>query len=489
MSRAVETLRSSALFAPCSPEELDDVVRRSREVALAPGELLFDEEQRAEGVWVLLDGEVVVTKIADGDELVIDHLGPGGYLGEISLLTATRAQHRARAKGAARLLEIPGAAFRELIRSCDGVMEAVLRTMAERVRRVEHLLRQRERMAGLGTLAASLAHELKNPASAAHRAIGHLREHLDALEPLARRLARHTWAESEVGLLAQLEEATRSPDQRLRELDSVERSDREEALATWLAKRGVQRPWELAPLLVDRGLTGDQLDRIARGCDATVVADALAWTERMAALRQLLNDAAQSTSRIAELAKAIKAFSYVDTTTLRTADVHDGIEQSLTILGHKLREAGAKIVRTYDRGAPPIQTYGTELTQAWTNLLDNAADAVASAGAAGGTVTVKTARDGDSVLVEVRDTGGGIPAEKRAKIFEPFYTTKGAGKGTGLGLEIVRRIVRRHGGTIDVASSPGDTRFTVRLPVTQPGQSVAAPPAAPSALTAQRSER
>jgi signal transduction histidine kinase len=174
----------------------------------------------------------------------------------------------------------------------------------------------------------------------------------------------------------------------------------------------------------------------------------------------------------------VKAYSYVDTSSLRTADVHEGLEQSLTILAHKLREVKATVVREYDRGLPPIESYGTELTQVWTNLLDNAADAVAPSG---GTIRVGTRPDDGGVAVEIADTGHGISPEIRQRIFNPFFTTKGAGKGTGLGLEIVQRIVTRLGGAIEVASEPGDTRFTVRLPRSQERAESASPPTAPRA--------
>jgi signal transduction histidine kinase len=278
-----------------------------------------------------------------------------------------------------------------------------------------------------------------------------------------------------VQLLQQLEAATGTIDQGTRELDALTRSDLEDALGRWLDAHGIARAWELAPVLVDRGVTAETLDVVMRGCDPAAVADALAWAERMAAIRQMLDEVEGSTTRIAQIVKAVKAYSYVDTTSLRTADVHEALENSLTILGHKLRDAGATVERAYDRTLQPIQTYGTELGQVWTNLLDNAADAVAAGSSAanaahGGRITIHTAGEKDRVRVEITDSGPGIPSEILPKIFDPFFTTKGAGRGTGLGLEIVKRIVTRHGGTIEVSSAPGATRFTVTLPISQGGR-------------------
>jgi signal transduction histidine kinase len=335
---------------------------------------------------------------------------------------------------------------------------------AAEARAPEDLLRQRERMAVLGSLAAGLAHELNNPASAASRAAGLLREQLDALQALTLRLAEHPWKRDEVALLRQLADLTHSASQSARELAPLARADREEAVEQWLEKHDVSRSWELAPLLVDRGLTAEQLERITRGCDAAVVIEALAWTEHTSGVRQLLDELAQSTARISEIVRAVKAYSYADATALRTADLHEGIENGLTILGHKLREAKATVVREYDRALPPIESYGTELTQVWINLIDNAADAVAPNG---GTIRVRTRSDNAGIAVEVADTGSGISEDASSHILEPFFTTKPAGKGTGLGLDIVQRIVARHHGTLEFASKAGETRFIVRLPVGQ----------------------
>jgi signal transduction histidine kinase len=454
-------LKGTDLLRSCSDTELDRLLAASSEVRLAAGEALFSDHDRADAVWVLLEGELIITKTIGGDEVVADRLRPGAFLGEISLLTGAAAGHRAHAHEGARLIRVPGDAFLALMRSCPTVMETVLRTLAARVYKIAQFLHERERMAGLGTLAAGLVHELKNPAAAASRALALLGEQLAQLGPLGHRLAMHRWTREDGELLERLDAATCCIPEASKELDALDRSEREEAVAAWLERFGIERPWEFAPLLVDRGLGSAELERLAKGSDVAVVADALAWTERIVLVRQLLDEAAQSTTRIAELVRAVKAFSHLDTTTLREVDVHETVESSLTILGHKLKQSRARVVREYDRSLPPIPSYGTELSQVWTNLLDNAADAVAQEG---GTVVVRTARVTDGISVEVTDSGPGIPADVRGRIFDPFFTTKEAGKGTGLGLEIAKRIVLRHRGEIRVDSAPGRTTFSVRLP-------------------------
>jgi signal transduction histidine kinase len=464
-------LHDSTLLAGCGDVELGNLRARSTEMVLAAGELLFGEGDVADSVWVVTAGELVITKMSDGDEVIIDHLSRGGYLGEISLLTQSPAGHRARAKDSVRLVRIPADVFTELLRSCPTVSVTVLRTMAERVRRMERLLQERERMAGLGTLAAGLAHELNNPAAAAKRAGALLQEQVGALEPLAQRLASRSWSPAEVALLRQLATVTEATDQATQDLDALARSDREDAVGRWLEDHGMERAWELAPVLVERGVTVDVLESVMRGCDPSAVSEALAWAERMAGIRQLLDEVEGSTTRIAQVVKAVKAYSYSDATSLRSADVHEALENSLTILAHKFRDVGAVVDRKYDRTLPPLQTYGTELGQVWTNLFDNAADAIAASAAQGaprgGRIGIRTAAENSGIRVEIEDSGPGIPTDVLPKIFEPFFTTKGAGKGTGLGLEIAKRIVKRHGGTIDVTSTPGATRFSVWLPTQQ----------------------
>ena len=454
-------LRGSELLRACTEAELDELVAGSSEIRLAAGELLFAEKDKADAVWVLLAGELVITKVVGGDELIVDTLRAGSFLGEISLLTGTPAEHRARARGETRLLRIPAATFLELMRGCVTVMETVLRTMAERVRRIEQLLQERERMAGLGTLAAGLAHELKNPAAAAGRALALLAEQFVELGPLGRRLALSPWTAEDAELLERLDSATCCVLGGVKELDPLERSEREEGVAAWLERFGIDRPWEFAPLLVERGMDASELERLAGGCDVSVVSDALAWTHRVVTIRQLLDEANQSNARIMDLVRAVKAYSHVDTATVRDVDVHESLESSITILGHKLKQSRARIQREYDRSLPKVRSWGTELSQVWTNLLDNAADAVASNG---GSVVIRTRPAKDGIAVEIIDSGAGIPADVRARIFDPFFTTKEAGKGTGLGLEIVKRIVLRHGGEIGVESEPGRTAFSVRLP-------------------------
>ena len=325
---------------------------------------------------------------------------------------------------------------------------------------------ERERMAALGMLAAGLAHELKNPAIAIGRSVDLLRSEIAGVDPVLRQIASHPWSEDELRFLARLGATTERAQSAMPAIDVLDRADREDALTNWLQQHDVRTSPDLATALVDRGVTPEELAALVRGCSQDVVRDAMAWLSRLTLIRQLLDDVARSAARIGELVRAVKSQAYTETGR-RTVDVHESIESSLTLMGYKLREAKAKIVRDYDRALPAIETYGTELNQLWTNLLDNAADALASKDGER-TISIRTARESSAIRIEIADSGPGIPANLTAKIFEPHFTTKAAGKGTGLGLDIVRRIVDHHGGTIACESDGTGASFVVRIPLVQP---------------------
>ena len=326
---------------------------------------------------------------------------------------------------------------------------------------------ERERMATLGVLAAGLAHELNNPAIAIGRSVDQLRESIAQVDPILRQIAGHVWTEDELRFLARIGATTEAAQDITAKLDVVDRADREDALITWLETHQVPSSPELASALVDRGVTPAELAKLATGCSPEVVGDAMAWLSRLTMIRQLLDDVSRSASRIGELVRAVKSHAYTDTTR-RTVDVHESLESSLTLMSYKLREARAKVVREYDRSLPRLETYGTELHQLWTNLLDNAADAVTATDRGERTIRVRTRADGNGIAVEISDSGPGIPPELATKIFQPHFTTKAAGKGTGLGLDIVTRVVAHHHGTVTCESDATGARFVVTLPLAQP---------------------
>jgi signal transduction histidine kinase len=328
---------------------------------------------------------------------------------------------------------------------------------------------QRERMATLGVLAAGLAHELNNPAIAIGRSVATLRETIDEIDPIVRQIASRSWSDDELRFLARLGATTEGARDLTAALDIVDRADREESLIDWLDSHDVTSSPELAEALVERGVTPEELAKLANGCSPQVIGDAMAWLSRLTMVRQLLDDVGRSAARIGELVRAVKSHAYTDTTR-RTVDIHESLESSLTLMGYKLREARAKIVREYDRSLPRLETFGTELHQLWTNLVDNAADALAAKADGERVIRVCTARESSGIRVEISDSGPGIPAELTAKVFDAHFTTKPAGKGTGLGLDIVKRVVAHHNGSVTCESNADGARFIVILPLQQPSQ-------------------
>jgi signal transduction histidine kinase len=308
-------------------------------------------------------------------------------------------------------------------------------------------------------MAAGLAHELNNPAAAARRAVAHLRQITDKVQSYHCLLSQALEAEHWQPLLDASEAALKGLDG-APVLDHLERSDREEAVASWLNDHGVAAAWELAPTFVNAGFESVRLAELTSKLPPASHADALGWLEARLGLKSLVGQVEQSTARIAELVTAVKSYSHMDQAPMQEVDIHEGIESTLTMLGHKLKNVALE--RAFDRSVPRIMAYGGELNQVWTNLMDNAIAAVNGAGK----ICVGTSLDHDQVVVEIVDDGPGIPPDVQSRMFEPFFTTKSVGSGTGLGLVISHRIVGdRHGGEIEFESRPGETRFKVRLPI------------------------
>jgi signal transduction histidine kinase len=359
---------------------------------------------------------------------------------------------------AGRVLRVPADVLRERSDAWFPFGGHLIQGLYHTARSIESTARQRESLVTLGRLAAGLAHELNNPAAATARTVDALQSACGVLLSSVGRLAHDELSAEQ---FAALDTLRQDIGPRALELDPLDRADREQALASWLSRHGIGRPWTIAPALAAAGVDLAWCERAATVLQGAALEPGLEWVASTFLVATLLDEARESTRRISELVAAVRSYSQLDRASMQPIDVADGIESTLVMLGHKLRD-GVTVVRQYGAEVPRIEAYAGELNQVWTNLVDNAVDAMGGTG----TLRVATRAEEGSVVVEIGDSGPGMPPEVAARAFEPFYTTKDVGSGTGLGLDIARRIVEeRHGGTITIDSRPGETVLRVRIPV------------------------
>jgi signal transduction histidine kinase len=458
----VKLLQGIALFSSLSDERLHWLAGMSGEAFIYPGDVLLREGDPCSSFYVLLDGELQVTKNSyGGEQLLLASLQRGAFLGEMSLLTGKPHNASVRAISDSYLMVLDPPAFNETIKSCSSVALAVAQALAERAQNNEGMIRQREKMAALGTLSAGLAHQLNNPASAATRAAGQMHKTLLQLDMLAIKLMRLGLSDEQIDAFEHFQHSVLAQALKARRLDPLAQSDLEEAMIAWMEAHGIEEGWKLAPSFVSAGMTLEQLEEIAARIDNDLLDELLFWIEGALTGVGLLRSIEQSASRISELVNAVKSYSFMDQAPLQEVDIHEGLDNTLIVIGHRLEDQ-IEVIRQYSSTLPRVMAYGSELNQVWTNLLDNACDAVVGKGK----ITIRTWQEDDDILVEIGDNGHGVAPDIQSRIFEPFFTTKPVGMGTGLGLDIVYRIVKAHRGDVRlVFSQPGDTRFQVRLPL------------------------
>lgn len=455
----VDELRSVSILDGVTDAQVAELAAAGEELAYEPGDHLFDEGRPADDWWVLLSGRIDLVRRIGHEEATMATMSDAGqwaggfrawdehgvYMGSGRIVEPSR------------VFRLPAPELARLGETWFPFAVHLLRGLIGTARRIEHNARQREALVALGTLAAGLAHEINNPASAAVRSVSALQQSSDDVFASLQRLAGEGISASQFVALDRLRRSidpSSAP-------TGVALSELEDALGDWLAEHSIDRDWEIAPALAGAGVSPAWLDRAAAALSGTALQAGLEWVASSVTTAALIAEAQGATRRISDLVSAVKSYSQLDRATVQDVRLVDGLESTLVMLGHKLRD-GITVVREYDDSVPTVTANPGELNQVWTNVIDNAVDAMDGSG----TLTVRTYADDRHAVVEIRDTGHGMSDEVAAHAFEPFFTTKEVGKGTGLGLDISRRIVvERHGGEIAVDSSPGRTVVQVRLPL------------------------
>jgi signal transduction histidine kinase len=456
-------LRAIDLFDDLDDAALEDFLRVARVRIYEPGEVVAEQGEEVPGVVLHLEGTMATFLVDQGGTERVGRSHAPTWALAIAVMTGGELGVRMEAESACRVALIEPEEFRRLAYAHPPVNQRIMRQVAPVMTRITEIEQHRERLAALGTMAAGLAHELNNPAAAARRAAAQMADALDVVGSTLRRFVESGIEREEAAQLVALHQEALDAAKKRTALDALDAADAEDELVDQLEALGVPEPWWLAEPLAAAGIDQDWIARVhALAGPATDAA--LAWLAATLTARGLADELEESTRRMSDLVGAVKSYAYVDRGGLVEVDLHEGLETTLVVLGHKLKHTSIDVVRDYDRTLPKLTIRGSELNQVWTNLLDNAIDALGE----GGTITIATRRESDAAVVEISDDGPGIPPDIRERIFDSFFTTKDVGYGTGLGLATARRVVvDGHDGALTVDSQPGRTTFQVRLPITQ----------------------
>ncbi|WP_067830670.1 ATP-binding protein [Nocardia inohanensis] len=471
-------LRKLFLFEKLDDEQLAWLCRDGRVETFETGPV-YREGDPATCFYVLMDGEVVITKMSGGEEIELvrtDHVGSyagawSAYMGDKVDQTYNGALYVTRPS---KFFVLDAGTFSAIMHEWFPMALHLLEGVFFGNRNSNERIGQRERLLALGSLSAGLTHELNNPAAAAVRATSSLRERVAGMRHKLKMMAHGKFDSNTLEALVQLQEEAAAQVAKAPTLTSLEAADREDELGDWLEAHGISNGWDIAPTFVQAGLEIDWLETVhgtLTACGGDTFEGAIRWLNYTVETELLMNEIADSTTRISSLVNAAKQYSQMDRAPFQVVDIHDLLDSTLVMLGRKIGD-DIEVVKEYDHTLPHVPCFAAELNQVWTNLIDNAIAAMAGRG----TLTVRTYRENGCAAVEIGDTGPGVPVEIRTRIFEPFFTTKPVGEGTGLGLDISFRIVvNKHHGDIRVESEPGDTRFIVRLPLESPETEAAQP--------------
>jgi len=451
-----ELLRVPA-FADLPDDQIAWFISQAEELPFKAGEIYFRQSDAADAMFVILEGQLQLRGELGGETAVFT-LEPGDITGILPFSRMKQFTLNARAVTDVRVLRFPASHFPDLIQKMPELTRRLVGLMSDRIRETTRTEQQRDRLASLGKLSAGLAHELNNPASAAKRAASQLRDALKRFKEASHELGSRDLTSAQKTEIDRLE-ASFVQSEQIRP-DALAISDLEDQIDSLLRSHGQNDLWQMAADLARMNVKPEALETLFATLDADTARAALVSIAASLEVATLLNEIENATSRISELVSAIKEYTFMDQAPLQNVDIVKSLENTLTIMNHKLKQ-GVAVKRDYQGIPLLVNSFGSELNQVWTNLIDNAIGAMNGKGE----LRVRTCRQDDNVVVEIDDNGPGIPPDVLPHIFEPFFTTKGVGEGTGLGLDTVQRIVKKHQGSIQVTSKPGNTRFQVWLPL------------------------
>jgi signal transduction histidine kinase len=444
-------------FADLPADQIAWFLSQSQEMHVKAGDTYIRQGDPADSMFVILEGQFQWRGEFGGETVVLSGK-PGDVTGVLPFSRMTQFTVSGRAVTDGRILRFPTSLFPDLVQKMPELVKRLVGLMSDRIRETTRIEQQRDRLASLGKLSAGLAHELNNPASAAKRATGQLRDILKKIRDASLELGRRDLTSAQKSEIEKLEASFTQQD--VPPPDALTISDLEDQIDSLLRSHGQNDLWQLAAELARRNIRPEVLESLFAILDADTARAALVRISASVEVATLLHEIESSTSRISDLVGAIKEYTYMDQSPVQNVDIVRSLETTLTIMNHKLKQ-GVVVQRDYQRVPLLVNSFGSELNQVWTNIIDNAIDAMGGKGE----LRVRTYREDACVVVEIGDNGPGISPEVKPHIFEPFFTTKGVGQGTGLGLDTVQRLVKKHRGNIQVISKPGDTRFQVWLPL------------------------
>jgi len=453
-------LKKVPLFSNLPDDDLNRLCEVVNEEFISSNEVLFTEGDLGDKAYVIMEGEVDILKESGEQTVLLATRKSGEVIGEMSLLDQAPRFASGQTRTDCKLLSISHDNLSHLLDTSPSAARVMLSTITNRLRSTELVLRQSEKMAQLGTLTAGIAHELNNPAAAARRGTDHLESAINAFLKTFQEFTSGGFSKEQWDAVAEHHTLAQKLAAQPIDLDSLIRSDQEQEIELWLDENNIDKGWEFAPILVNLGFLVSDLNNFKRIFPDPRLDPGIKWFCSLFSIFSLLAEINQGTTRISEIVKSLKSYVYLDQAPMQLIDIHEGLNNTLVMMRSKFKP-NIELTRHYAKDLPEIMAYGSELNQVWTNIIDNAIDAMNGAGK----ITIRTRKNNEWVFVEIEDSGPGISEDIQQNLFSPFFTTKPVGKGTGLGLNISFNIIQKHNGQIKVTSQPGKTRFSVQLPV------------------------